>query len=287
MRKSSLQISKQLIENYFKKNKVNVYNVNELFNVLLMERKKWEIAKSINLGKFIKYLTEENILGKIELNFPNKREIRYIYGRESIYKILLSLNLHGYLSHFTAAYLNELIKKEPKEIYLNIEQTPKPRGKGILVQENIDRAFSNKPRITNNFFEYLDYKIYRLNGKNSDNLGLIKRDLIRLTNIERTLIDITVRPQYAGGVKCILAVYKNAIEKVSVKKLIGYLKKLDYIYPYHQAIGFYLEKAGLKDDSINILRKMKMNYYFYLTNQMNHPKYSKEWRLYYPNNLAK
>jgi hypothetical protein len=65
------------------------------------------------------------------------------------------------------------------------------------------------------------------------------------------------------------------------------LKKLNYIYPYHQAIGYYIEKAGNYNDAqIELLReKFKFERDFYLTYQMKDTKYSKKWRLYYPNNF--
>jgi predicted transcriptional regulator of viral defense system len=106
---------------------------------------------------------------------------------------------------------------------------------------------------------------------------------IRVTDVERTLIDIAVRPFYSGGVFEVLKAYRLAKDKVSVNKLASFLKKMDYVYPYHQAIGFYLERSGAyKDSQINLLRKFEIRFDFYLTYQMNEMSYSKDWRLYYP-----
>ena len=96
---------------------------------------------------------------------------------------------------------------------------------------------------------------------------------IRVTDIERTLIDVTVRPIYAGGV-------------FEVLKLAATLKKLDYIYPYHQAVGFYLERAGVyRESSISLLKKFGFKYDFYLMHQIKEKEYSKKWRLYFPKGL--
>lgn len=124
-----------------------------------------------------------------------------------------------------------------------------------------------------------------------DNLGVVESpgpegDTIRLTNVEGTLIDITVRPGYAGGVFEVLNAFRNAKGKVSINRLVAMLKRLDYLYPFHQAIGFYLERAGVYDESsIRLLRKIEMNYDSYLAHGMKDPDYSKEWRLFFPKGL--
>jgi hypothetical protein len=83
-----------------------------------------------------------------------------------------------------------------------------------------------------------------------------------------------------------LKAYKLARPKVSVNKLAATLKKLDYIYPYHQAIGFYLERAGVyTESSIALLRKFDFKYDFYLTHQIKEKAYSERWRLYFPKGL--
>jgi predicted transcriptional regulator of viral defense system len=120
------------------------------------------------------------------------------------------------------------------------------------------------------------------------NLGVIESrwtdgEKIRFTNIEKTLIDITVRPIYAGGVFEVLKAYRNAKGNVSINRLTAMLRKLNYVYPYHQAVGFYLERSGVYDESsIRLLRKFEMNYDFYLTYDMQEQDYSKEWRLFFP-----
>ena len=44
-------------------------------------------------------------------------------------------------------------------------------------------------------------------------------DGLAITNIERTLIDATVRPLYSGGVYEVFEAYRRAAEHISVNKL--------------------------------------------------------------------
>src|ERR1051325_9040057 len=93
----------------------------------------------------------------------------------------------------------------PGEIYLNVEQRPKSASNTVLLQENIDKAFKQHPRVTNNISRWNDYQIYLLNGMHTGLLGVVtshfpRVENCRLSGLERTLIDIAVRPAYSGGV---------------------------------------------------------------------------------------
>ena len=124
-------------------------------------------------------------------------------------------------------FINELIDNEPHSIYVNFEQTRKKfRDKG-LVQGSIDMAFRNKVRKSNTIATYNDKKINLLNGMYTNKLGVIKRiinenESVDVTDMERTLIDITVRPVYAGGTMEVLKAFIRAAETVSISKLVNY-----------------------------------------------------------------
>jgi hypothetical protein len=96
------------------------------------------------------------------------------------------------------------------------------------------------------------------------------------------LIDITVRPTYGGGIFQVLEAYRTAKERLSTNRLLATLKKLDYVYPYHQAIGFLMERAGYEERRYGLLRQPGLKYDFYLSHGMKDPEYSKPWRLFYP-----
>ena len=116
----------------------------------------------------------------------------------------MTINRIGYFSHLTALYLNNFLPERPSIIIWNVEQLKKNAAKTSISQESITNSFKNKSRITNNICEYGEFEIYGINGMNTGNLGVIEKNEIRYTNIERTLIDIVVRRQYSGGVKAVL-----------------------------------------------------------------------------------
>ena len=108
---------------------------------------------------------------------------------------------------------------------------------------------------------------------------------VRVTSLERTLIDATVRPGYAGGVASVLEAYRRAREELTVSRLIDILRKLEHVYPYHQAIGFYMERAGFSAKQLVPLKTLGTNWDFYLAHSIRNPAFNHQWRIHHPKGL--
>ena len=123
-----------------------------------------------------------------------------------------------------------------------------------------------------------------LKGKFSGHLGITKIDhqgnSLFATDKERTLIDCTVRPAFAGGILLLHQAFHNARHQVSAEKIFTYLKRLDFIYPYHQSIGYYLQQAGFPEKDLTLFRQLPKPIRFYLDYEMKKPVLNKEWNLY-------
>jgi predicted transcriptional regulator of viral defense system len=211
----------------------------------------------------------------------------YSWKVEDEYSIISGLKNNSYFSHRTAMFLNRFIEIEPEIIYLNHEHKVQENDlSNTLNQIAIDRAFSVDQRIVTSYYSFKNYKIQILNGKGTNNLGVMKEKgkFFEYTDAERTLIDIAVRPAYAGGVSAVLEAFKKAKECIDIKKLALYLHTMNFIYPYHQVVGFYLEKAGYNESSLELF-DTRMDYKFFLTYNMKNKLFSKRWQLYYPKEL--
>lgn len=104
-------------------------------------------------------------------------------------------------------------------MYLNVEQSAKTVRDTSLSQLGIDRAFAGKQRQSNLSFENKELMVTILAGKNTGRAGVepiahSAARRVQVTNLERTLIDIAVRPAYAGGIDQVLAAYRAARERV-------------------------------------------------------------------------
>ena len=292
MKKTRIAIAKPDIVRLFDEHQQKIFDLSEIQRILDKNRAFWRLAKSMSYSDFINYLVAKTKLKKQVFNFSYRPIIRYVWGSVPLYELLLSLKSNSYFTHYTAVYFHDLTEQTPKTIYINVEQESKPRSKAALIQERIDAAFKRRTRLSNNIAEYQDRTIRMLNGMQTGNLGVIEMsgpdgEQLRITNVERTLIDITVRPEYAGGVHEVIKAYQLAKDKLSVNKLVATLKKINYIYPYHQAVGFYLEKAGAYNKSrLDLVRSFEMKYDFYLMHEMKDYEYSQQWRLYFPKGLG-
>ena len=290
---SKIVLAKTKIEQVLDLTNKRIFSQSDLNNIFDEFKEKWDLGYTCTEYKFIKFLIENSYLKELQV-FGNK--ILYQWREDTddiIYEIALAIRPRSYISHYTASFMHNLTEQIPKSIYVTYERAYalSNTGDSQLKQESIDIAFQKEERVTKEVYEYGDYRITMISSPRSDKIGVVKYQLasgieINITNLERTLIDIVVRPIYSGGINEVMKAYKAAAETLQVNKLKAYITKLQFIYPYQQAIGFYLEKAGIADKRLKILEKICDNKYnFYLDRKIKNANYSKRWKIYYPDYL--
>lgn len=278
-----------------------VYSPSELKKEIYSEAINQKIInKHISFKKFIIYLKKHGIIEEARLNFPQCK-VRYLYKKPSIYEVLNSFSDRAYLSHYSALCFHGLIEDNYwRNIVLSIEQTPKntPPKRLPLTQDEIDKNFNTPYRQTNNVKEYNQHTIYLLNPSHSGNLGVKEyelkntRDNIKVTSIERTLIDIIVNPTYSKNLHLVKKAFE-AVKHIDIDAMVDYYNQLNLRYPYFQALGFMMEHTGFKHthkefkEGLIFNKEFKQEFDFHLTKQI--PKadlaYDKDWRIFYPKSL--
>lgn len=115
--------------------------------------------------------------------------------------------------------------------------------------------------------------IDNLFGIERQNIGEIK---VSITDLERTLIDGLVRPQYCGGIREVLNAFELSKNQFSLDKLINYASKSPIVV--QKRLGWILEQLSIEGTlSLEILQT---NYYDKLDPAApRRGKYNKKWML--------
>ena len=268
-----------------------VFSPSEILSLLIQLRVEYPFPRSLSERKFQRALVDDGILREIDLTATYPFEVKRYHLRPfSEYELALSIKPGAYLSHGTAAQLHNLTDHQPTTIYINREQSPKT-SKGSLTQAGIDRAFASKQRTSTYAVTHQQTRIVLLSGKHSGRLGVTKitgsqGEQLELTDVERTLIDVAVRPTYAGGAKVVAKAYRNALPMASISRLAKMLQDLKYVYPYHQVLGFYLQNAGCPLSALQPLRDPGLHFDFYLEHGMKRTRFDSTWRLHVPEDVS-
>ncbi len=283
---------------FFENSCRQVFSSEQLRILLSDYQEKMRGMRHLTKDLFLRGLLDQTDLKEITIRPVGKKLdggsytpfLRYVRGSANAFQVALSLRPRSYLSHASALQIHG-VASSSDDIYVNKEQSPKPtRGDSGLTQESIDNAFSAAPRVSNYVFKYQKTRIHLLNGKHTGDYGVIEianNSGIRCTSVERTLLDIAVRPAYAGGVRQVLKAYRELAAGIDINELVAAINHISHAYPYQQAVGFYLSHAGIDSDALALLRRIRTKFKFYLAHQMETFSCDEEWNVFYPKGLLK
>lgn len=265
--------------------KSSVYTVSDLRKIFKDKRKEWSLPDNMNFQSFLSVLKDTGLTERRFLDYNGMPfKTLYTWGDFDSFECACRLYKNAYLSHHTALFLNDLTEQIPKTIYVSYELSKKAGAMDkTLSQKDIDRSFA-KPSREPQSLSFLRQEVVVHASKYSGNTGIVPHGTgnFSFTDTERTMLDSVVRPELSGGVFNVLNVFTESRGKYSPEKLRSYLLKLDYTYPYHQTIGFYLERAGFGNKELSMFKDMGIKYKFYLDRDIISGSFSEKWNLVYP-----
>jgi predicted transcriptional regulator of viral defense system len=286
------KIKTELLTQYFEDRIEEVFDGTDLEYLFTEKSHEWNLPLSMTPYGFTQMLLTRGRLEKLHLRSKHYTS-RVLYSWKDTatpFSVALSLRKEqSFFSHASAMWIHGL-NEHHKQIFLNKEQSAKQTRPGSLSQESIDRAFQNQQRQSKMAYQFKGSTITLLNGKHTGRVDVetVKAPTgqdVEVTSLERTLIDIAVRPVYSGGFSRVLEAYRRARDRVSVSGLISLLAKFDYIYPYHQSIGFYLKRAKYAQEDQLLAKAKGMTFNFYLGYGLRNPSFDPEFRIYFPQSL--
>lgn len=289
---SRMQIAKGDILAHFESQSIRIFNKSAIAQILTHQREFWRLALHTNTDALIEFLERFGSLRRHRAEFPDRTTEIFTWGAVPLLEVLQILRVRTYYSHYTALRFHGLTEQIPKTVYLTEEPLNPSARHTPLTQDALDAAFTKPVRTTTKVATVGGVRVCLLHGNSRQGViegemrdGLDPPAKIRVTNLERTLIDATVRPIYCGGVGEVLKAFREARTRASANRLRALLQKLEFLYPYHQAIGFYLQRAGYSDSAVGLFSEIPRTFDFYLTHDIGEPEYVPEWRLYVPRNF--
>ena len=288
--KTRLQIAKKDIIVFFSQREQRVYRERELEQLLAQQRDGWRLAAGTRVRGFLDLMLGATPLRPVVVQAGGQPKTYYTWGEVTAFELGSHLVPRAFLSHYSALYLHGLTEQIPKQIFVNQEQSARQLvSQPALTQAELTEAYARPVKLTSPSAFHGEYAFVQLHGRFTGQLGVVTQEhfaagRVSLTGLERTLLDVTVRPEYAGGIYQVQEAYRLAAGRVSINRLLGLLTKLNYRYPYHQAVGLYLERAGAyKASQVQLVRKFRpATLDFYLAHELIKPAYDAQWRVYYP-----
>ena len=273
---------------HFSKTASRVFTRVDLRKLLVQRREEWGLSEDQREQWLLNTLTEHLQFREVKLR-SDRYAPRVVYARSdaTATDIGLSLRNRSYISHATAVFIHGLTDQNPRVTYVNREQSEKPSPKGRLTQATLTRAFAGRQRMSELSYQFDGARIVLLSGKASGDLGVVELSpqgsgMLRVTGIPRTLVDIVVRPSYGGGVYGVLDAFRTAKGRVRGAEILGCLNGLKYVYPYHQAVGYLLERAGFPESDWGPFLELRSRLNFYLAHGMKQTSLVEKWRLFVP-----
>jgi len=288
------RFSKKFVEisSFFESNSKKVFSGPEINGILFTQQPAWQLPRRMTTEIFLNRMCESSPLRNVQLSFPRRTYNFWTWGEVDLLEVLMHLDSRCFASHLTAAELHGIAPFKLSEIFINVEQELGSPNDATLEQGRIDAAFKRAPRVSNTLSRLEGQTIHFLAGKNTRRFGVESLTRtgsdgrtyeIRYPTLERTLLDMTVRPQYAGGVEGCLQAFSLASDRLSVPKLCETINAIGHIYPYHQSIGFYMEACGkYGSEELELIRAFPQEFDFYLDHQMKESLYIPQWRLHVP-----
>lgn len=260
--------------------------VEQLKNVLSELKTLRILPGYLKFEDFKKKLIDDKIIFEVE---SSERHIasKFWNSNSSLEEFCCNIYDGGYLSYFSALIKHQLTQQIPKTVFISVDRSRRNKARmdtKELKQEKVDYAFSSvKKKSTESFRVNKISLVIVRRPAFPGSVGVKKQGHVRYTDLERTLIDIAVRPEYSGGFFSVSSAYKKAGKNINIDKLFRYSESMDFIYPYQQLLGFYLNHfAGFHINELKDFSERISHLDFYTTNNMSEFDNDLYWQINYP-----
>jgi hypothetical protein len=204
----------------------------------------------------------------------------------------------GYFCNLTAIYHHALTNQIPNSVYRCHQKLApdKRRNAARLSDARIRSAFVKPKRHTSFVVRHNAHDIWVIAGTRGFDHGVetVERRHApcpagsRVASLERTLIDAVVSPHYNGGLTSLCEYFRAAQKrKVDMERMLDIYRKLDFVYPYAQSLGFFMEQCGMHSQAEELRSAYSPRQPFYVDHGAKTTwAYNERWMISYPRGLV-
>ncbi|MCG3680045.1 hypothetical protein [Aliarcobacter butzleri] len=260
-------------EDYYTQNKEQIlytlkkkrfFSINDITSILDELKEKNLVSNSLTQNDFYLKLLNDGLVAHT-ITIRDIEKIRYTLNKEfNIYDFVYSLEKNGFFSMFTSLNIQGLTNFRDNFIFISKERRKRVNfNSKDITQEAIDKAFTNKPRRTKAHDTIYNYNVVILESNNTQEIGIIKYKDYKISSINRAFVEIISNIQYSKTPDDVIYEFKNLKDKLDINEIFNIIEKFDFVYPYYQLAGYYLEKIGYLKEELSKFVNKKTDLIFY------------------------
>ena len=278
-------------EDYYTKNKEQIlytlnekrfFSINDIANILDELKEKNLVSNSLSQNDFYLKLLYDGLRSHT-ITIRDVEKIRYTLNKEfNIYDFVYSLERNGFFSMFTSLNIQGFTNFRDNFIFISKERMQRVNfSSKNITQEAIDKAFSNKPRKTKAYNTIYNYNIVMLESNNTQGVGIINYNGYKVSSINRAFVEIISNIQYSKTPYDVIWEFRQLKDKLDINEIFKIIEKFDFIYPYYQLAGYYLEKIGFLKEELSRFFNNKTNLIFYTMKNKTNYDLDEYWGIKY------
>lgn len=278
-------------EDYYTKNKEQIlytlnekrfFSINDIANILDELKEKNLVSNSLSQNDFYLKLLYDGLISHT-ITIRDVEKIRYTLNKEfNIYDFVYSLERNGFFSMFTSLNIQGFTNFRENFIFISKERMQRVNfSSKNITQEAIDKAFSNKPRKTKAYNTIYNYNIVMLESNNTQGVGIINYNGYKVSSINRAFVEIISNIQYSKTPYDVIWEFRQLKDKLDINEIFKIIEKFDFIYPYYQLAGYYLEKIGFLKEELSRFFNNKTNLIFYTMKNKTNYDLDEYWGIKY------
>jgi len=259
------------------------YSLMELKSLLVNLKEKSLVSLSMSSSKFYDRLVDIGLLS-FSVFMDGSYLTRYsFYESLTDEKLLVALKKNAFLSMSSALNYQGLSEYRDNFVFISKEQADKgyTYKNTNLTQEAIDSAFGKDYRKTHMIGEYNNKHIVLLQPKYTKQYGVIEIDGVKVSSINRALVEMIVNVQYFRNSREIINVFSKIQEYINIDEVFAITQEFNFIYPYFQSIGYILEEIGFRRIELNKFKECLSEFDFYTDKKQLKYFYNSYWKMYY------